>query len=99
LGSELTDKGYKPIDLLNSTGKIKITSAFINRKINNKLKLHWDPFAVNSAFSVNKKFWADNYLDQDLFSKQKFEDYLSKSSSDILLIALSQAWFRNQMFK
>lgn len=98
-GKQLLDKGYNPSDLLSLQGKIKIASSWLNKKIVNKEKAT-DPYAVNTSFVNNSKFWKALAIDAALFNEENILKSINKMSQrDSLFIALSQAWFYNENFR
>ena len=99
-GREMTDKGYRPEDLINLFGKLKIAGSFLSKRIKRKMKSEGDPFAVNAAFSVNKDTWQKLEVDQTLFNTNKLGEAIHSPSNrrDSLFIALSQAYFYNIKF-
>jgi hypothetical protein len=99
-GKEMTDKGYKPVDLINLFGKFKIAFSFLSKRINRKIRSEGDPFAVNAAFSVNKDTWQKLEFNPTLFNANKLTEAIHSPfySRDSLFIAISQAWFYNQKF-
>jgi len=55
-GKMMTDKGYKPDDLLNLPGKLNIAKGYI-RKIIRKPQPDFDSYGVAKAWEINKVFW------------------------------------------
>lgn len=82
LGSIMTDKGYRPTDLLSLEGKIRLTYYLLKKKIRYKPN-NYDPNGVLSSWSRNKKKWIEIPLLTDLFSfsdsEMKEPDNLNES--------------------
>ena len=99
-GSEMTDKGYKPEDLINFFGKLKIADSFLSKRTKRKIKSEGDPYAVDAAFFVNKDTWKKMEINPTLFNVNKLRETIHSPSNrrDSLFIAMSQAWFYNQKF-
>ena len=99
-GKGMTDKGYRPEDLISLFGKLRIAGSFLSKRIKQKMKSEGDPFAVNAAFSVNKDTWQKLEVDQTLFNANKLREAIQAPSyiRDSLFIALSQAYFYNEKF-
>lgn len=91
--SLMTDKGYKPADILSFKGKIKIIFAFIKKKIVNVKQRITDPFAVKKSFNYNVSYWKKISIDTDVFNEKAFED--NPDGSNNYHIALSQVWWYN----
>ncbi|MGA2408330.1 MAG: hypothetical protein ABSF81_16485 [Bacteroidales bacterium] len=99
-GKEMTDKGYKPEDLISLFGKLRIAGSFLSKRIKRKMKSKGDPFAVNAAFSVNKDTWQKLEVNPALFNANKLRKAIHAPSNrrDSLFIVLSQAYFYNEKF-
>ncbi len=57
-GKMLTDKGYRPDDLINPLGKLNIAKGYI-KKVIRKSSPDFDPYAVSKAWEYNKDFWRE----------------------------------------
>jgi len=65
-GKIITDKGYSPDDLLSLSGKLRVTTGYLKRKMLLKT-VDIDPNYVIRAWGINKDIWLyntemDNYL-------------------------------------
>ena len=65
-GKMLTDKGYRPDDLINPLGKLNIAKGYI-KKVIRKSSPDFDPYAVSKAWEYNKDFWLSTPISGDLF--------------------------------
>jgi asparagine synthase (glutamine-hydrolysing) len=99
-GKEMTDKGYRPDDLLSIRGKFRIVKSFLGKRMNRKLKLNGDPFAVQSAFEANKAYWKKLDIDSTLFNSKRIKDTIrgTYNKRDSLFIALSQAYYYDKFY-
>jgi asparagine synthase (glutamine-hydrolysing) len=99
-GKEMTDKGYRPEDLLSRNGKFRIVQSFLIKRMNRKIKSYGDPYAVHSAFGVNKAYWENLEIDSSLFNSNRIRGVVQKThnSRDSLFIALSQAYYYNEKY-
>jgi asparagine synthase (glutamine-hydrolysing) len=99
-GKEMTDKGYRPEDLLSFEGMVKISGSFISKKIRQKIGSESDPFAVDGVYSVNKDFWQKLDVDPSLFNVTKLRKAIQTPCNrrDSLFIALSQAYYYNEKY-
>jgi asparagine synthase (glutamine-hydrolysing) len=97
----ITDKGYRPIDLMNLSGNLKIVSSFIKKRIARRFQTYKDPFAVIAAFNANKNFWEELEIDQKLFNKKRIARGFKENNyqKDSFFILLSQIWWYNQLIK
>jgi len=55
-GKILTDKGYRPDDLINFFGKVNILKGYLKKMIHGVFP-DSDPFSVARAWEINKKYW------------------------------------------
>jgi len=99
-GNIVTDKGYRPEDLLSIIGKFRIAQNFLNKKLKLRIKQELDPYAVNSAFEVNKAFWEKLDINHTLFSPYKINDSIlgMHNKKNSKFIVLSQAYYYNLKF-
>ena len=65
-GKMLTDKGYRPDDLINPFGKLNIAKGYL-KKVIRKSSPDFDPYAVSKAWEYNKDFWLKIPISGDLF--------------------------------
>lgn len=95
----ITDKNYKPNDLLNSLGKIKISRGYINKKIRKKYKTI-DPYAVHAAFHNNASFFQKLPVNKKLFNLQALQQsFYNTENRDAFFVALSQIYWYNYLKK
>ena len=93
----MTDKSYRPSDILGFKGKFRLAHSFANKKLKgNKVSLH-DPYSVHGSFNHNRDFWKSQNPDQHLFNTNAFKD--GDNYSNTYSIALSQAWWYNRIKK
>ncbi len=93
---EMTDKGYRPNDLLSIYGNMKIGFTYLNKKKPFKRKqIEKDPYSVTTAFKQNKDFWHNIEFNTDLFKIKKFTNSFNESmnNKDTFYIALSQTYW------
>ena len=91
----LTDKGYRPKDLLSPAGKFYITKSFIKKKLKTP-GTEVDPNSVRDAFAYNRSFHQQQHVDPGIFNVKRFKNSLeSTQDTHDFLIALSQSWFFN----
>jgi asparagine synthase (glutamine-hydrolysing) len=93
----LSDKGYRPKDLLSFFGKIFITKSYLKKKLASQLN-EIDPNSVDKAFAHNKAYFQKQDIDLAIFNAKKFKtSFASNLDSHDFLIALSQSWFHNRL--
>ena len=98
-GKVITDKNYKPNDLLNSLGKIKIARGYINKKILKKHK-NKDPYAVHAVFHNNASFFQNLPVSKELFNIQELQQSFNNlQNRDAFFVALSQIYWYNYLKK
>lgn len=71
-GKMITDKGYKPNDLLHLPGNFNIAKGYLN-KIIRKSTSEFDPYAVGRAWEYNKNVWKGSRISENLFNSNKME--------------------------
>lgn len=93
----LSDKGYRPKDLLSLSGKFFITKSYLKKRLAS-LQDEIDPNSVDKAFAHNKAWFQQQTIDEAIFNAKKFTaSFASNQDSHDFLIALSQSWFHNRM--
>lgn len=65
-GKMMTDKGYRPDDLINPFGKLNIAKGYF-KKVISKPQSEFDPYSVGKAWEYNKDFWLKIPISTDLF--------------------------------
>lgn len=71
-GKMMTDKGYRPNDLINPLGKLNIARGYF-KKVIRKPQSEFDPYSVGRAWEYNKDFWLKIPISSDLFDLRKRE--------------------------
>jgi len=95
----LTDKGYRPKDLLSPAGKFYITKSYIKKKLKSP-GTEVDPNSVRDAFAYNRSFHQQQHVDPGVFNVRRFKNSLeSNQDTHDFLIALSQSWFFNRLLE
>ncbi len=95
-GKEMTDKGYRPDDLLSLMGKLRIGKSYIRKKVLKKAPAGFDPYSVNGAFASNKAFWQKEKIDNTLFNRELILNAIDTlNNRDSLFVVLSQNYFIN----
>ena len=90
-GKTVTDKGYKPDDLINFSGKINITRSYLKKKIR-KLPSDTDPNSVARAWEANRNYWTMMPISKEFFAMNKFTAPINK---EILNKVLSLSFLIN----
>lgn len=68
-GRMMTDKGYKPDDLINPLGKLNIVNGYL-KKITRKSAPNFDPYSVNRAWEYNKDYWLSIPVLYEYFNRE-----------------------------
>ena len=93
----LTDKGYRPIDLLSLMGKLYITNNFLKKKLRAP-SLELDPNNVSGAFAYNRISYKEQPIDPAIFNVNRFKNsFDSNLDTHDFLIAISQSCFLNSL--
>lgn len=66
-GNIITDKGYKPADLLSMPGKMNLIKGYLRKKIRKDYDL--DPYNVKEAWGFNKNSWLGISMDPEFFAE------------------------------
>jgi hypothetical protein len=93
----LSDKGYRPKDLLSWWGKFLITKSYLKKRIDSS-QLEIDPNSVDKVFAHNKAYFQQQLIDPAIFNVKRFNtSFASNLDSHDFLIAASQSWFYNRL--
>lgn len=65
-GRAMTDKGYRPDDLINLFGKVRIAKGFLKKRVG-KVLSDEDPNSVSRAWEVNREYWMRIPVYEDYF--------------------------------
>lgn len=100
-GTMITDKGYKPNDLLNTLGKVSIFFSYIRKRVMRSRSLRPDPYVVAAAFECNRAAWRKEIEAHSFFNNDFINDGLEKGyrNRDSFFITLSQLWWINYLKK
>lgn len=72
-GRMMTDKGYRPDDLINPLGKLNIAKGYF-KKVLRKSQPEFDPYSVGKAWEYNKNFWLKIPISAYLFDLRITDD-------------------------
>lgn len=87
-GIMITDKGYRPNDLLNPLGKLRIAFGYLKKRLGKRTNDN-DPYAVKKAWINNRDAWMSTYITQDLFDLGKIN---TQNNQEILFKILSLSY-------
>lgn len=91
----ITGKGYRPVDLLSISGKLKIVMA----KLNKNSSTEDDPFSVSASFNHNKEYFSSIKINKELFNGDLISNFLSNnkiSDLDNIIHLLSVNYYLNK---
>ncbi len=86
-GEILTDKGYRPNDLINFFGKVSIAKSYL-KKITRKVPPDMDPYGVTKAWETNSAYWQGITVSSDYFNKNE----INNISKEILFKIISLSY-------
>lgn len=92
-GKMMTDKGYRPDDLIDTFGKLNIAKGYIKKKARRSVT-EFDPYAVNKAWNANKRVWLDVPILQGLFDLNMINSEIDKN---ILFKILSLSYMADSL--
>ncbi|MBN1599242.1 MAG: hypothetical protein JW894_13190 [Bacteroidales bacterium] len=87
-GEMMTDKGYKPDDLINFFGKLNIARGYL-KKITRKPTPDFDPYAVKKSWETNWDYWINIPISEEFFDLKKVKAGINK---EILFKILSLSY-------
>jgi len=90
-GKMMTDKGYKPDDLINLFGKLNIANGYL-KKITHRHTPDFDPYAVNKAWKTSRYYWQSIPVSEEFFDLRKVTSGINK---EILFKILSLSYIKN----
>lgn len=70
LGQILTDKGYKPDDLISASGVPRIVTGYIRKRLKRGGN-SYDPYGVKKAWDINHQFYERLLFNDVLFNREK----------------------------
>lgn len=91
-----TNKGYRPIDLLKASGKIKLVVNFIRKKFSKANDGDLDPFGVHLAFLSNRSQLLSENISKEYFNKNlvssvfQKNDYSEETNFVLRLLSLNK---------
>jgi asparagine synthase (glutamine-hydrolysing) len=95
LGKAMTDKGYRPDDLMNFFGKANIVKSLLKKNVC-KVPSDEDPNGVTKAWEANREYWRNMLLYGEYFSQDKINRGIDK---EILYKILSLSFVMNSLPK
>jgi hypothetical protein len=73
----MTDKGYRPDDLINLPGIVRVASGWLRKRTGSQSD-DPDPNCVSKAWENNKDFWMKTLVDQEYFIRDKIKKGTNK---------------------
>jgi len=70
LGKTLTDKDYKPDDLISASGMPRIVAGYMRKQFK-KRSNSYDPYGVKKAWYINRPYYESLSVDDALFNGEK----------------------------
>jgi hypothetical protein len=95
-GKILTNKGYRPSDLLSFPGKLNILVKYMNKKFT-KPSIDQDPDAVSNAYRTNRLFYQNISINPDLFDPVKTGHDIMHAPNEILYKVLSISYLAEEL--
>ncbi|NLE34325.1 MAG: hypothetical protein GX622_04425 [Bacteroidales bacterium] len=72
-GTYVTDKGYRPDDLLTLTGKARMLTGWLKKRVSGGMHSPADPMAVHEAWKHNRAWYESLPVGDDLFNKREID--------------------------
>ena len=70
LGKILTDKGYKPDDLISVSGIPHILTGYVRKQLK-KRRNSYDPYGVKKVWDINHLFYESLQVNDAFFNREK----------------------------
>ncbi|MCJ7448595.1 MAG: hypothetical protein MUO72_12975 [Bacteroidales bacterium] len=86
-GKMITDKGYKPDDLINFFGKVNIVKGYL-KKITSNVPRDLDPYGVVKAWDTNRDYWQSIPVSSDYFNT----DDINNINKEVLFKIISLSY-------
>lgn len=86
-GKIITDKGYRPNDLINPLGKLKITKGYLQKNLKKPVP-GLDPYSVGKAWKANRAYWESIPVSDECFNQKG----LKALNKEILFKVLSLSY-------
>ncbi len=90
-GKMMTDKGYKPDDLINFFGKVNIARGYL-KKIIRRAAPDFDPYGVAKAWDTNRDYWMGVPVSDEFFDLKRVNAGINK---ELLFKILSLSYLIN----
>ena len=90
-GKMITDKGYKPDDLITFSGKINIARGYL-KKVTRRAAPGFDPYSVSKVWETNQAYWMRVPVSEELFDMKSINAGIKK---EILFKILSLSYIKN----
>lgn len=81
LGKILTDKGYKPDDLISASGIPRLITGYLGKRLKRKNNTY-DPTGVKKAWDLNHSFYESLQVNNDLFNTVSIKNGLGSGLTD-----------------
>lgn len=95
-GKILTNKGYRPSDLLSFPGKVNIAIDFIRKRVTNN-SVDTDPNSVDIAYKSNETFYKNIPISQDIFNTAKISNDIFHNPNEVLYKVLSMSYLSEEI--
>lgn len=96
MGKIISDKGYRPEDLLTLTGQMSVFLGYARKK-SKPTATGNDPYSVNRSFEHNIEFYRSLHVDRGLFAGKQFPgDNYSRPDSTLFKV-LSLSWLKERI--
>lgn len=91
-GKMMTDKGYRPDDLIDPLGKINIAKGYL-KKITRRVSPEFDPYGVSKAWATNRDHWKSIPVSSEYFNVER----LDNTDKEILYKIISLSYLINSL--
>jgi hypothetical protein len=82
-GTYMTDKGYRPDDLLTIWGKSRILTGWLRKRVSRAIIPNTDPMAVHEAWDHNRIWYESLPVNDDMFNKREIDSLRGPGFSNV----------------
>jgi asparagine synthetase B (glutamine-hydrolysing) len=97
LGKLITDKGYRPDDLLTLPGKLNISKGYLKKVIRKNLP-NPDPYGVANAWKINHNFWRNIPISSEFFITEEISNKKPIINKELIFKIISLSYLINKNY-
>jgi hypothetical protein len=95
-GKFITDKGYRPDDLLTFYGMLNVLKGYL-MKVTKKKSVDIDPYRILKTWQINHNFWNNVTISSELFNVKRVKNTESVIKKELIFKILSLSYLINKI--